>query len=647
MSHINSVNGSRHSNRHGSTNMNAYANKNAVATVSDSVKISDKAKKINQASKAEKHGRTDTRELRTHGTKSGQRVEQTSKQISATEKVSHRDSKVENKRYDANMLKEKTENLSKAFKGLEKMGVSAKEVRKIIKTATRNMNEKLGNDLKQAYKDYKGKKISGDEFKSKLYGAAIKKVRGIAKALRNNFMQKPASTENNNESATPTSAKKADSNGSTMAPRQSIFDKKDDVKTASPQESINAKTADKVKDEPTLAEKAIAKNQEKSEEAKAAAQEKLGKISDNAKGDLTKEVTKAHEKTDKVTVSSQEKADSVIAKAEEKAAKELAKAEGKGDDAVAIAQEKAASILAKAASILAKAKEESASILVKADEETEKIADNKTEKTGKIIAKAVDSTEKEVGKAEKKDDDKEVPPGLAKKEEGALPPGLAKKEEGALPPGLEKKEEGNDLSKLEKQLKDLLNDIIEKAEKLPPGLAKKDEVPGNADKAFEEIAGMFDEIDKMVDGLDKEVDGADEKKGFGDFVSGLSDMFRSGSRSQGNSFLKDLHKVADEHGASDAHKVGMQQIKAETLSSMFNGGNTNSSFGINRVGDGGDGSGNFSAVDFMSDMSSNANNRLDSYSDAKDAREVAGEKEADEASGAKQASPEAQFSTLA
>ncbi len=198
----------------------------------------------------------------------------------------------------------------------------------------------------------------------------------------------------------------------------------------------------------------------------------------------------------------------------------------------------------------------------------------------------------------------------------------------------------------------MLDDIITAAEKLPPGLAKKDEQPGNADKVFEKIVGMFNEIDKMVNDLGKDVDKADEKKGFGNFVNGLSEMFRSGGKTQGNSFLKDLHKVVDEHGASDANKVGKATIQAETLGSLLKGGSTNSSYGINRVGDGGDGSGNFSAVNFMSDMSNNVGSGLDMYSDAKEARSSAGEngeKEANEAigaNGAKQASPESQFSAV-
>jgi len=245
----------------------------------------DRASKAHNADKAEKASRADKAE-KTHGTKRDRKVEGISKHVSATEKVNNRDNKAGNRRYDASTLKEKTDKLSKAFKGLSKMGVSSKDVSKVIKSANRNMNEKLGSDLKQAYTDYKDKKISGEEFKSKLYEAAVKKVQGIASALSNNFMQKPSSGINNNGSTAPSFANKADNNGSTQAPRQSIFTKKDDAKAApTPQKSIFDKSdsgkpsptsseksiADRGNDKPSLVEEAAARNKEKSEEAKAAA----------------------------------------------------------------------------------------------------------------------------------------------------------------------------------------------------------------------------------------------------------------------------------------------------------------------------------------------------------------------------------------
>jgi hypothetical protein len=85
----------------------------------------------------------------------------------------------------------------------------------------------------------------------------------------------------------------------------------------------------------------------------------------------------------------------------------------------------------------------------------------------------------------------------------------------------------------------------------------------------------------------------------------------------------------------------METIKAETLSGLLKGGSTNSAFGVNSVGDNGDGSGNYSAVNFMSDMSNNSSEGLDSYKDAKEAREESGIEQA------RQAKTEAQLSEVA
>jgi len=106
-------------------------------------------------------------------------------------------------------------------------------------------------------------------------------------------------------------------------------------------------------------------------------------------------------------------------------------------------------------------------------------------------------------------------------------------------------------------------------------------------------------------------------------------MFGGGNGVEGNSFLKNLSKGADEHGASAADQVGKATIQAETLSGLLKGGQASSNSGINRVGDGGEGSGNFTATNFMADMSSKGvSNGLDNYKDAKEAREEATENQA-------------------
>ena len=525
------------------------------AEKNDKVEISDKATKLSKnrrANMAEKAGRSgregrdgrDGRAGKSHSAKHGHKVEKASKKASASGKVNNRDHKLGAKRggrNDASILKAKTEKLSMAFKGLSKMGVSAKDVSKVIKAANRNMNEKLGKELKQAYSDYKDKKISADEFKSKLYGTAIKKVQGIASALRGAYSDRMGSAGNNNVSTQARqsifeSAKKEDA-PVTLKPQKSIFDKTDSVKSSpTPLEKAQAK-----KDEPTLAEKAIAANKEKSEEAKAAA-----------------------EKEEKTKM----------------AAKPAIEAEPKI-----------------------------------------------TEKT---VVKAKDDED---------DDDDDDKKKVATANEKAVPPGLEKKEEGTLPPGLEKKDDA--LDKLEKELRKMLKDIVKQTEKVAQGLEKKDEFPGKAEKAFEEIVGMFNDIDRMVNGLDKDEDGADENEDIGKFADGLKGMLDDMGSAKSNSFLRNLNKDSDGNGASDAHKEGMEQIHAEKLSSLFKGGNTGSAYGINRVGDSGEGSGNFSAVDFMSDMSNNVGEGLDSFKDAKEAREAA------TANEAKQAGVEGDLSTLA
>ena len=622
----------RRSGRHSRSNSSRYSSNN-----------SSRYDRSSRSDKAERSSKADSKGLRISSSRNDRKVEHSGRHTSSTEKVNNRDRTSGSKRggrFDASMLKAKTEKLSNAFKGLSKMGVSSKEVSKIMKSANRSMNEKLGNDLKQAYSDYKDKKISGDEFKSKLYESAIKKVQGIASALQSNFMQKPAFGADNSGSTTPSFAAKANDNGpttpsfatkandngsSTMsfakkddaqtssAPRTSIFDKKESAtSTPTPLEKSMAK-----KDEPSLAEKAMAANKEKMEEAKAAAGKDGLSIVDKAtaKNKEKSEGAKAAAKTDEKTAMEAKPAISQDAKITEK----------KGNIAKDVGDHLHTT--------------------------TEKSVENSALKTGKTDPGEKGPKATPPGLEKKDDDDKTVaegpkptPPGLEKKEEGAIPPGLAKNEgPEAVPPGQAKKDDdaAADISKMEKELKKLLDDIIKKAEKLPPGLAKKDEVPGNADKAFEEIVSMFTEMDKMVNGLDKEVDGAEEDKGFGDFVSGLKGMFNSGNGVEGNSFLKNLNKVSDEHGASAAHKVGMETIKAETLSGLLKGGSTNSAFGVNSVGDNGDGSGNYSAVNFMSDMSNNSSEGLDSYKDAKEAREESGLEQA------RQNKAEAQLSEVA
>ncbi len=679
MGSINSVNGNSNSNNNGNAAVKeTLAEKQKAAREAaavkaektDKVEISKRAKKLSRAErinrmrearkadKAEKTSRSDRAE-KTHGTRHGRKVESSGRQSNATEKVKNRDNRLGMNRsgrtYDRNKLNAKTEKLSMVFKGLSKMGVSAKEVSKVVQKANRKMNGKLGNDLKQAYSDYKSKKISGDEFKSRLYEAATKKVQGIAFALKSVYSQKPESGTNDKGSMTPSSAKKADDNGS-MTPSfakkaddkgsELSFAKKDDAPANSaPRTSIfakkeNVKPAPAVKkDEPTLAEKAMAANKENRAEAKKAAKKEgpgdpgktnvaqalkqsdnaIKTLEDSAKKAKTPEAAEALDKAGKELAEAREKADEILAKANEKADKILAKMDDDDDMTADEAREKVDQILAKG-------QEEAGKIMAEVgDDDDDDEGSGKVKEAVGVLANA----DKEA--VEILDKGNETAVAILDEAGVKVPPGLAKKEEEVLPPGLEKKENNVELTKLEKELKKMLDDIIKAAEKLPPGLEKKDEVPGNADKAFEEVVGMFNDLDKMVNDLAEEVEDTEKSSSLGDFVSGLKEMFGSGNGVEGNSFLKNLHKVADEHGASAANAVGEATIKAETLSGLLKGGSTNSAFGINNVGDNGDGSGNFTAVNFMSDMSNNASEGLDSYKDAKEAREAAAENQAQQA----------------
>ena len=128
---------------------------------------------------------------------------------------------------------------------------------------------------------------------------------------------------------------------------------------------------------------------------------------------------------------------------------------------------------------------------------------------------------------------------------------------------------------------------------------------------------MDDIDDKMAE---------DKSKGFGDFIDGLNKAFAPKGNTEENSFLKNLSKMRKTNSASDTHKVGMAQIKKDNLDHLFNGGAEKSGFGINHIGDSGEGSGNFSATKFMSSMSSNINDGLDNYKKVKESAEEKDEK---------------------
>jgi len=174
---------------------------------------------------------------------------------------------------------------------------------------------------------------------------------------------------------------------------------------------------------------------------------------------------------------------------------------------------------------------------------------------------------------------------------------------------------------------------LTKKEILPPGLALQDVLPGNADRVFGGVVSMFNEIDKMVNGLAKKVeDGgvddmvAGENNSFGGFVKSLNRMFTGVDSAMGNPFMKNLKNVAQANSATDTYKLGMVQLNKNTLDHLFNGGNTGHGFGINRIGDSGEGSGNFNALRFMSLLSNSINDAFENYKELKEATEKKEEK---------------------
>jgi len=118
----------------------------------------------------------------------------------------------------------------------------------------------------------------------------------------------------------------------------------------------------------------------------------------------------------------------------------------------------------------------------------------------------------------------------------------------------------------------------------------------------------------------------DKSKGFGDFIDGLRKSFDVKDKTEDNSSFKNLKKIRKTNSASDTHKLGMAQVNKDTLDHLFNGGEKNTGFGINSIGDSGEGSGNYSATKFMSSMSNNINDGLENYKKVKESAEEKDEK---------------------
>ncbi len=132
---------------------------------------------------------------------------------------------------------------------------------------------------------------------------------------------------------------------------------------------------------------------------------------------------------------------------------------------------------------------------------------------------------------------------------------------------------------------------------------------GNEGNAFGQLVNFFSDIDKMINGFADKAEGKGGDKGDSllNFADRLSDMFSGINKAFGR-------------GSNDnvGHKLGMAQVKKETAGQLFNS-DGHGSGAINRIGDAGEGSGNFNAVSFMSSLSNGINEGLESYKDVQKA----------------------------
>jgi hypothetical protein len=193
-----------------------------------------------------------------------------------------------------------------------------------------------------------------------------------------------------------------------------------------------------------------------------------------------------------------------------------------------------------------------------------------------------------------------------------------------IPPGLEKKEE----VKTE-------NGNIVKAEKKGPGAGpggpggpKGPGGPGNGifgpggpGKEFGELVSLFNNIDKMINGFADKAEGKGNDKDKGDslinFASRLNDMFSG------------INKAFGSHsGDNVGNRLGVAQVDKEKIGQLFDNGH--GSGAINRIGDAGEGTGNFNATSFMSSISSGINDALESYKEVQKAEKEAKEEAAQE-----------------
>ncbi|MGR3175345.1 MAG: hypothetical protein ACUZ8N_12210, partial [Candidatus Scalindua sp.] len=191
------------------------------------------------------------------------------------------------------------------------------------------------------------------------------------------------------------------------------------------------------------------------------------------------------------------------------------------------------------------------------------------------------------------------------------------------------KEKSNETSeKTEKTEKKENGNVVKagKAGKAENGNVVKAEKKGPGEE-FGQMVNFFNNIDKMINGLADKAEGKDGDKGDSllDFASRLSDMFTGINKAFGKQSREEIL----------GHRLGMTAANKETIGQLFDNGH--GSGAINRIGDAGEGTGNFNAVSFMSSISNGINDALESYKDIqraeKEAKEEAANEESKEAVG--------------
>ena len=142
------------------------------------------------------------------------------------------------------------------------------------------------------------------------------------------------------------------------------------------------------------------------------------------------------------------------------------------------------------------------------------------------------------------------------------------------------------------------------------------------DKMFDKVIDFFNDIDKMINGFADKAEGKgnDEDKGGSllNFVSILNEMFSGINKAFGKESREETL----------GHRIGMNAANKETIGQLFN--SENGSGAIHRIGDAGEGSGNFNAVSFMSSISNGINDALESYRDIQKAEKEAKEEAQEE-----------------